>query len=175
MAGTIATGVNGALSTPASAALETQAVYSFFLTQVCMTAANDILAQTPMGEVEGWFGLASGYYEVVPNPQLTSPSGMVTMYGDKWNETLCGQMTSETPVALTPTTGTAGSLNTQLSTAAFGLSNSITTAINNAWDTKVAGAMTAPVNNFVNAVLAGQAVPLASTQADSGDDSPKLQ
>lgn len=166
MAGSIATGVNGALSAPASAALETQAVYSFFLTQVCMNAANKILAQTPMGEVESLFGLASSYYEVVPNTKTMSPSGEIVMYGDEWNEAVCGQMSFETPVALTPTTGTGGStLNTNLSTAAFGLSNSITTAINNAWDTDVAGATTAPVNNFVDAVLAGKAVPLASTQA----------
>jgi conjugal transfer/type IV secretion protein DotA/TraY len=175
MAGNIAAGANAALSSPTSAALETQAVYNYFLLAVCVKAANQLLTDSGDSAWAGKFGLPPTYWQVQGYTTSMFPSGTVTTYGNKWSQAACGQVESENPVAIANPTGanlgTGGSkLNNDMSSTAASLSSDITKAINTAWNSDVTGSgamgpgpMSAAVDAYVTAVLAGNPAPISST------------
>jgi conjugal transfer/type IV secretion protein DotA/TraY len=166
MAGSIATGANGALSSSASAAAEEQAVYNFFLNQVCVKLYNTMLTQSSFATAAASLSGGVGWPITATTHSLT-PSGTLYTYGNNLNQTMCGQVQVDNPTAVAApsgaTAGTNGStLNTQMSTASQTLANDIMSKINNAWNSDVQSMMLAaggPVDQYVNAVLAGNNPP----------------
>jgi conjugal transfer/type IV secretion protein DotA/TraY len=167
MAGSIATGANGALSSSASAAAEEQAVYNYFLIEVCENLYNTMLTQSDFASASSALSPPGIAWNISPTPHSLSPSGTLYTYGNSLNQTMCGQMQVDNPTAVAapsgPTAGTNGStLNSQMSTASQTLANDIMSKINNAWNSDVGSLMTAaggPVSLYVTAVLAGNAPP----------------
>jgi len=157
----IAQGANGAVSSPSSVAAESQAVYNYFMTQVCMSAYNQMLSQSGFASALSATGLPSFNWNIQANTSSMPPSGTITAFGNGWDQTECGQMQTEAPAAITNPGGST--LQSQMSTTAAGLSSTIITAENNAWQNDVVSPMSGPVTTYLNAVMANN-IPPASIQ-----------
>jgi conjugal transfer/type IV secretion protein DotA/TraY len=162
----IAQGASAAVSSQSSADAQSQAVYSYFMTQVCVSAYNQLLSQSGFTGALSATGLPAFNWQMQANTSSMPPSGTLTGWGNGWDQTECGQMQTESPAVISPPAGanqgTGGSsLSSQMSTTAAGLSTTIINAENNAWQNDVVSPMSAPVNTYLTAVMANNPAPVS--------------
>ena len=86
-------------------AAESQAVYNYFMTQVCMSPYNELLSQERFHRCSFGNRITLVQLEIQANTSSMPPSGTITVFGNGWDQTECGQMQTEAPAAITPNPG----------------------------------------------------------------------
>jgi conjugal transfer/type IV secretion protein DotA/TraY len=150
LSGNLVNSTTNVLNQP-SGGTQSQAVYNYFLIQVCTQAYDQILTNANFANAIQAAGLPSNPNDYTINAvstdmktggaQADSPADMsypdtwVTTYGNSWNQALCGQTQTESPEAVTIVVGSE--LASGMNDSVRQLSGAVINQANLAWSQNV--------------------------------------